>query len=675
MEAIFRRQRLWWTVFLTILVVTAAVIVLMPRRYESTAKLVVSNLRTHSTLSAGPVSRVVTTEDVSQSQINSEVDLLKSQTVIRAALGLPSTPAANARDAEDQQKTVKRIQDHLSIDPVRESSIIDVKLVDHSPAEALNHLNAILDSYLNQRKVLTQSANAVDFFDRQAQAFSADLDKAREALTKFEQSHDLVDMDQQQKLQIERVAAIEDRISAAKATLANQGSRTRTLLNRLALTPSRTETVRHSLTNQYSQERLNTSLVDLVNRRDELLRRYPPSDRAVLALDQSIAVTRAAIKEAADQPAQDTATDVNPVWQTITTNLVGSSADVSGFTAEQKELESQRATAEARLQALLQSTEAYETLRRRLTEAQNGYNLYVQKRDEARVGEALDKDQLFDVSLVQHPIVSTVPVRPQPVAYALAGFILALLLASALAVYADTTDDLVYTPQQLDSVTGVRTSGTLAETLDDTVARENEMEFRRLVASIRSTLAHRHADDSPQPQRVAVTSALEGEGVTWIARHLALEAAKQVKLRVALLDMTALLKKIGIGDHILVALAKDPTSLCWEFVFPATPDPSLLMLGEIGSQNFWGDLEPALIRASRQFDLIFFDCPSLRDSTLAADLDGLVDGYVAVVSAASARKQQIRQMVSFLQHTDTPVLGYLLNRRTYPVPPWLYRFL
>jgi uncharacterized protein involved in exopolysaccharide biosynthesis/Mrp family chromosome partitioning ATPase len=682
MEAVFRRQRLWWTVFLSVIALTVLVILFIPRRYESTAKLVVSNLRTHSTLSAGPVNRIVTTEDVSQTQINSEVDLLKSQGVIRAALGMPNAPTGDQRHMEAEQMTVKRIQDHLSIEPVRESSIIDVKLVDQSPEVAVYHLNAILEAYLNQRKSLTQSANAADLFDRQAQIFNGNLTAARDALTKFEEAHELVDMDAQKKLQVERVASLEDQIAAAKASVANQGSRTRNLIARLATTPARTETVRRSLTNQYSQERLNTNLVDLVNKRDELLHRYPPTDRAVMALDQNIATARAAIAEAAQHPAADVSTDVNPVWQQVTTSLVTSSAEVSGASAAQKELERQHAVAEARLHDLLQGTQTYDQLKRRFDEAQSGYTLYAQKRDEARVGEALDKDQLFDVSMIQRPVTSVLPVRPKPLQYFLAGLVLALLLASAIALYADSSDLLVYTPQQLDTVTGVRTSGTLATGSGIQEAAEmpeNAIEFRRLLTSLRSSLSQGLAEGAARTRadRIAVTSARPEDGVSFVARNLAFEAARQVKLRVALIDLTSMMERVGTGKRLLLALEKDEATLCWQFVYPdaAVQGPTVLMLGELTKQGFWAELDAALNKADKHFDLMFMDCPSLRDSTLAVDLDGMVDGYVAVVAAGAARKRQIRQMVSFLQQTEIPVLAYILNRRTYPIPQWLYRGL
>ena len=92
-----------------------------------------------------------------------------------------------------------------------------------------------------------------------------------------------------------------------------------------------------------------------------------------------------------------------------------------------------------------------------------------------------------------------------------------------------------------------------------------------------------------------------------------------------------------------------------------------------GRFSLW--LRPTLERMRRQFDLLILDCPSLQASTLAAELAPCVDGYLAVVGANNARKQNIEDLIAQMTVTSAPLLGYLLNRRSYPVPRWLYRLL
>ena len=74
-------------------------------------------------------------------------------------------------------------------------------------------------------------------------------------------------------------------------------------------------------------------------------------------------------------------------------------------------------------------------------------------------------------------------------------------------------------------------------------------------------------------------------------------------------------------------------------------------------------------------DLILLDCPSNIESTLASEVEPCIDGYLAVVSAGRVRKASIDQLTATLTDRRAPVLGYLLNRRRYPVPRWLHRLI
>ncbi len=59
--------------------------VLMHRKYQSNAKLVVQNVRTPAQLSTSSVDHLVSQGDISQAEINTEVDLLQSDDVARRA--------------------------------------------------------------------------------------------------------------------------------------------------------------------------------------------------------------------------------------------------------------------------------------------------------------------------------------------------------------------------------------------------------------------------------------------------------------------------------------------------------------------------------------------------------------------------------------------------------------
>lgn len=671
-EAVFRRGRVFLLTFLMIFGAAVLLTLLMPRKYEADAKLMVQNVRSQSPLSTTPADRLIQQNEVSNTEVNSEVDLLQSQDVARRALDGGAAPAGPTTERE--QEDVLALERRLTVEAVHQTSLINLKLLGSSPGAAEQQLEAVLNAYFEARAGHGRSTGAADFFERQAADEDAQLTKDRQALTDFEVAHDLANLDDQKKLQVQRIGTIEDRLSEADSQLAREQSMTAAQRRQLSVTPSRSTTVQRTLTNQYSQERLETLLVDLTNRRTELTKRYPPTDRQVVEVNDKIATTQRAIAEVKNHPADDTATDVNPVWQQLQTSVATSSGEVSGISAQRAELMRQRTEANARLHELQEATGTYDALQRKLAQTQADYTLYAQKRDEARISQALDREKMFDVALIERPTASQEPVKPKPALYLSVGFVLALLVGMALALYTDTSAEQVYTPAQLDALTGTRTIATFADEDDaDSHQASNQLEYRRVLFAIRNMLREvPRAEGVGAGFVIAFVSALQGEGTSYLVENLATEAARQASAKIAVLDMRQLLRRFEAEGHVSFALKFEQARGHWVLADDKLPDGAPLLQGGLQGE-FSARLVPLLLEARKQFDFILLDCPSFQESTLASELDVCLDGYVAVVGAAGARKQNIEQMTGVLRETRTPLLGWVLNRRRYAVPGWLHR--
>jgi Mrp family chromosome partitioning ATPase len=75
------------------------------------------------------------------------------------------------------------------------------------------------------------------------------------------------------------------------------------------------------------------------------------------------------------------------------------------------------------------------------------------------------------------------------------------------------------------------------------------------------------------------------------------------------------------------------------------------------------------------FDNILIDCGSIKDSTDAALLAANVDGLVIVVNAGESRRSEILNAQRMIETAGGKFLGFVLNKRRYPVPEWLYQRL
>lgn len=176
---------------------------------------------------------------------------------------------------------------------------------------------------------------------------------------------------------------------------------------------------------------------------------------------------------------------------------------------------------------------------------------------------------------------------------------------------------------------------------------------------------------------VALSSANRGEGVTYIARALIRELGKS--------DFTSV---AGINARFLHKL-HEPTLEAFR--------KSLSGTGAGTKDNIWkgGVSESALVKPEgrglwegswqyrrdcinllrSEFDHTIIDCPSLRESGDLLSVAPFVDGVILVIEANRTRREQLVQAEQSITAAKGKLLGYILNKRTYEVPEWLYRML
>lgn len=94
---------------------------------------------------------------------------------------------------------------------------------------------------------------------------------------------------------------------------------------------------------------------------------------------------------------------------------------------------------------------------------------------------------------------------------------------------------------------------------------------------------------------------------------------------------------------------------------------------------------PALLNSDRfkarsqelkeEFTHILIDAPALNLYTDAIALARIADGVVLVLQADSTRRESALKAVETLRDAQVEVLGGVLNRRTFPIPEFIYRRL
>ena len=440
-EAAFRFHRLWFLVVFTILLITAAYILLVPREYRSQMDILVQNKRGDEQITPSRISGEITINGVTEEQINSEIQLLVSRALAEKVLD-PNWNSHSAASMTNLQlrrhdKAIAEFEKHLSVSMVRKSNVIHVAYVAHSAKAATNALNRLLTAFLVKQKQIAQPPGTAQFFATQAASYKQRLDQAQQQLAAFQKQEKIVSLPSTEQALDSEIDQTQSELRATNAQISELSRQLGSQTAHLRTIPPRQMTEVRTIPNDYSIERLNTMLAQMENKRTSLLTRFTPKDRLVQEINRQIAQTRAALSNAEQMTSKEHDTDVNPVWQAVTGSIIQNETRKEALKAKQYALTKQVSGLQNQLSDVEGSTVAFNTLKQKVADLESNYQLYAQKRDEAQIADAMNTNRLLNVAVAQSPTFSVTPYRPKPLLDSALGAFTAVFFATFLLFFAE----------------------------------------------------------------------------------------------------------------------------------------------------------------------------------------------------------------------------------------------
>jgi uncharacterized protein involved in exopolysaccharide biosynthesis len=455
-ETSFRYRGLWSVVVVTVIAMALLYTLLTPREYRSEMDILVQNKRGDEQITPNRSTGSVTVNEVTEEQINSEIQMLESRSLADVVVDPQWNNHDFSRMTQSQlkahEKAVEQFKKHLSVELVRKSNVIHTTYSASNPKVATDTLNRLLSAFLLKQREIAQPPGTSRFFADQAARYKSELDQAQQELAEYQQQHQIVTLaDTEQNIDREINEAEAD-LRATDAQTAELSQRIGTQTAQLHGIPTRQMTQERTLPNDYSVERLNTMLAELENKRTSLLTKFTTEDRLVQEVDRQIADTKEALTKAQHMTSQERSTDVNPVWQSVTGSIIQDQTARQALKAKHDALTGQIATLRSGLSNAESSTVPYTTLRQKVSDLQNNYQLYTQKRDEAQIADAMNQNRLLNVAVEQSPTFSVTPFRPKPlIDLALGGFT-AIFLACFMVFFAEMGRGTIATSEEIEKL-------------------------------------------------------------------------------------------------------------------------------------------------------------------------------------------------------------------------------
>ncbi len=461
---LFRQRNMALLVFLGVFGGIMLTALLMPRTYQAEMKIFVNRDRADSVVSPAPTTEAAPVPSVSQEDLNSEVELLTSRDLLNEVVlscGLERTRYSWWTRVSDHffffgedspavrlARSERYLRNSLTVEPLQKTTVIRVAYSSRDPRLAAKVLRTIATLYQEKHAAVHRPAGSFTFFDQETTLYQRQLADAEAQQISFNRREGTVDPAVEQQLALEQMSKFEAEQQQDESDADAASARLQALREEEQASPKRQTTEMRETGNAQLLAQLKSTLLSLELKHSDMLVKYAPSYPPVKDIETQIAETQKAIWTAEQSPVSEVTTDRVPAQDWIATEMAKAEADRAQFAAE---AESMRRTIRRYQTAAirLESDDRTEAdLTRAVKTAEDNYLLYLGKREEARISDALDDRRIVNVSIAEAPAAPALPDEHFGWMF-FAGLFAAGVSGIGAAYAADRLDSSFHTPDEL----------------------------------------------------------------------------------------------------------------------------------------------------------------------------------------------------------------------------------
>ncbi len=447
---LFRRPRLMVCSFGLVMLATM-VMVVFSARYESHFKVLLRRGRFDPVISSEPTSMMdLTRPDITEEELNSEVELLRDEDLLKQVVTMAGLIPADTTAADRQSEiehAVRKLSRRLEVDALKKSNLIQVSYKDADPERAARVLSVLGAVYINKHTNLQRPSGEIGFFEQQTAESERKLQQSEAELVNFTRTRGVVSAAMERDIALSKLGEADavyrqidqDRVETERTIAA--------LSEQLKSFPLRSVTQKRWADNPQLLEKLKTHLLDLQLKRTELLTRFEPSYRLVEEVDREIEQAKASIAAEALTPVREETSDKEPNYEWARMELEKAEVRRNGLQAREADAVAQVSALRTLAQQMQASSVDQQDLMRTAKADEDAYLLYVHKREEARIGDALDQQRILNVAIVEPPVAAALPAH-SILLYFLLAFGLATAFSVGLAFTTEYFDSTIRTPAE-----------------------------------------------------------------------------------------------------------------------------------------------------------------------------------------------------------------------------------
>ena len=569
-----------------------------------------------------------------------------------------SKPPDQAADLEDSAM-VSAFLSRISVGPIRNSRLVDIRVMAKDPAMAAAMTNALVDAYISQNLEIKLKAakDGVKWLSDRIDEERRKVEDAERKLLRYKEENAIITdfSSDAEKITAEKLASLNQQVVNAQSLRVDAETRYLQAVS-LENNPDMLDSVPEVLSNDLVKE-IKKMEVALYNRMSELSRKYGKNHPQMMAIESELADLR-----------KRKALEARRVVSSLRNEFKLALAREESL---KNALESQKT------ESLDMNKKAieYGVLQREAESSRNMYDMLIKRFKETSLTEEMKTGNIRVVDRAETPAS---PVKPRKKMNLVLALLIRLAGGVGLAFFLEYLDNTIKLPDEIKNllkipylghVPAVAASTDAAPKLpvDLVTLHSPKSSASEAFRGIRTGIMLSSPDKAPQT--ILVTSAGPVEGKSFNAANLAVVMAES-GAKVLLMDCDMrrpqihkifnVQKNIGISNIISgactlkEAILKGPVdNLDILASGPLPPNPSEVL----GSQK----MNHLLAEFKKEYDRIIIDTPPITAVTDSVILSAVVDAVMLIIHTNETPRQLIQNAIEQLKTVNAHIIGPVLN--------------
>jgi len=678
LPSVLKRHR-WPAIatFASVIGASIAYLAFAPPLYKVTARLMLDDKKVSVSELGRDLSQLPSGAPGGPSPIANQAELVRSQRVLKRAVGKIFPQGA---DSSQGKLVTKELKKGLKVKIVPATNILEISYQGRDAALATRLLNAVSQTMVQEstEAIRSEAKSVREFLELEVPKQRTAAEAAEAAENKYRQTSGIISFEEQTKSLVESLATLEDQERVLSAQLQEAKAGVNALQE---ITNSST------LKNAYAAGRigqdeelkdLRTKLADLDTKLVNARARFTDNNPTIISLVRERDALRAIYNKKLSRvlPRNQTVTPANiasdELSQNLTSKFIVGETERLALEKKLRVVQTERGQLQNRLTQLPIKQQPLAALTRQREEATTSLKLLQSKLEEARIAEA---QLLGNMRIIEQAQPPSSPASPNNKVVLVLATVFGTILAVGVVLLLEVMDNTVHDASEAEELMKLPLLGILPKLPATAISLERSERFLDdvgLVEPYRRLLKTLEFRNPKKLRIIVVSSTLSGEGKSVVVSHLAAVSA-MLSRRTLIIDadlrrprqhsLFSLPKEPGltdvIGRNITLLHAVQPTGI---------ENLSILTCGEQHARS-WSLLESAymkslLVEAAAHYELVIVDSPPVTSCVDASTLTRHSDGLVMIIRPNFTPKDAVLRAVSELTGNSVPIQGVVVNGMT-----------